>query len=84
MKFNIFVIESNGDYYYSLKGQDFRPSTEATVFRSEKAAKAQIRHAIRYHEEYVERTKECFPESSAWAQVLLERWKNTTKVVQIA
>ncbi len=84
MKFNIFVIESNGDYYYSLKGTDFRPPEEATVFRSEKAAKAHIRHAIRHHEKYVERTKEHFPDFCARARVLVDRWKNTTKVVQIA
>ena len=84
MKFNVFVIESNGEYYYSLKGADFRPPAEATVFRSEKAAKAQIRHAIRHHEEYVERTKEHFPDHAARAQTLVDRWKNATKVVQIA
>jgi hypothetical protein len=82
--FNIYVIESNGEYYYSLKGQDFRSAAEATIFRSEKAAKSQIRHAIKMHEEYVERTKERWPDLAEKAQALVERWKNTAKIVKIA
>jgi hypothetical protein len=49
MNWNIFVIESGGEYYYSTRtgGNHFSTPENASLFRSEKAAGAMIRKTIR-------------------------------------
>lgn len=81
--FNIYVIESKGDYYYSLKGQDFRPAIEATIFRSEKAAQKMIRNAIKLHTEYATRVEDRWPDSADKARSLVVRWSEA-KIIKIA
>lgn len=82
--FSIYVVESNGEYYHSLKGKDFSSASEATILRSEKAAQKLIRDAIKHHKDYITNLKGNFPDSEVRAQALVDRWKNTTKVVKIA
>lgn len=82
--FGVYVIESNGEYYYSLKGQDFRSAKEATIFRSEKAAQKMISFAIKDHKNYILNLRDRLPEVKASTEALITRWETTAKVVKIA
>ena len=81
--FSVYVIESNGDYYYSLKGQDFGPANEATIFRSEKSAQKMIRDAIELRTQYAARVKDSWPASADNARSLAARWIDA-KIIKIA
>ena len=81
--FNVYVIESNGEYYYSLKGADFGKAEDATLFRSEKAANALIRKAIREKEYFIDiyRRRGSKPDHIEEEKA---RWETTTKVIKIS
>jgi len=82
--FSLYVIESNGEYYYSLKGQDFKPSNMATTFRSEATAKKMIKNATRLHTDYVERVgRHGYDDLVIKYQLLIQRWKEA-KIIKIA
>lgn len=82
--FSAYVIESNGEYYHSLKGRDFDCAAFATIFRSSQAAEKHIRHAIKNHRDYIGNLNGMFPAAEEHALKLIERWETTAKVVKIA
>ena len=82
--FQCYVIESNGEFYYSLKGADFGAADQATIFRSEKAAADLIKKAIKHHQDFILSLKGAFPVYAEKAQALIDRWESTAKVVKIA
>ena len=54
--FNVYAIKSGDEYYYSTRtgGSHFGKPEDCSVFRSEKAAGAMIRKAIRDIKDYTE------------------------------
>jgi hypothetical protein len=82
--FSMYVIESNGEYYHSLKGKDFSNASEASIFRSEKAAQKMIRFAIKDRKDYILNLTGRYPDLEADARDLITRWETTAKVVKIA
>ena len=73
--FSVYVIESEGEYYYSLKGADFMPATQATLFRSKKAAERMIRKAIDIHAARAARAEGEMQETADRAKALVIRWR---------
>jgi hypothetical protein len=81
--FSVYVIESNGEYYHSLKGKDFSNASEASIFRSEKAAQKMIRLAIKDRKDYILNLAGQYPGIEADTRNLITRWETTAKVVKI-
>ena len=82
--FSVYVIESNGEYYCSLKGKDFSSANEASIFRSEKAAQKMIRFAVKDRKDYIVNLNGRWPEVKSSTESLITRWETTAKIVKIA